>query len=86
MNDMPCVHIWADIVEINGEFHAEMFQISGEMDDEKYYRIDDFIDSVANKYGVDADDVKTYMMDGIDFDPSTLPFGAECCGHHLFSI
>lgn len=80
------MHIWADIVKVNGKYNAEIFPISGEMDDESHYRIDDFIDAVANKYGVNADDVQTYVMDNIDFDPSALPFGAEYCGHHLFSI
>lgn len=80
------IHVWADIVKVNDKYHAEIFPISGEMDDESHYRIDDFIDAVADKYGVNADDIQTYVMDNIDFDPSALPFGAEYCGHHLFFI
>lgn len=72
-------YVWYDIVSVNGKITAEMFPISGEMD-EAYYQIDDFLEAVAKKYGVETDEVKTYMMDGIDFDPKELPFGAEACG------
>lgn len=72
-------YTWRDIVSVNGKITAEMFPVSGEMDDE-FYRIDDFLEAVAKKYGVETDSVKTYMMDGIDFDPKELPFGAEACG------
>ena len=71
--------MWYDIVSVNGKIAAEKFPISGEMDDE-FYQIDDFLEAVAKKYGVGPDEVKTYMMDGIDFDPKELPFGAEACG------
>jgi len=72
-------YTWRDIVSVNGIISAEEFPISGEMDKE-YYQIDDFLDVVAKKYGVEPDEVKTYMMDGIDFNPKELPFGAEACG------
>lgn len=72
-------YVWYDIVSVNGKITAEEFPISGEMDDE-FYQIDDFLEAVAKKYGVGSDEVKTYMMDGIDFNPKELPFGAEACG------
>lgn len=72
-------YTWCDIVSVNGQIVAEEFPISGEMDDE-FYQIDDFLEAVAKKYGVGPDEVKTYMMDGIDFDPKELHFGAEACG------
>lgn len=72
-------YTWCDIVSVNGKIVAEEFPISGEMDAE-FYQIDDFLEAVAKKYGVGLDEVKTYMMDGIDFDPKELPFGAEACG------
>ncbi|MBS5143819.1 MAG: hypothetical protein KHZ91_13295 [Firmicutes bacterium] len=72
-------YVWCDIVSVNGKIVAEEFPISGEMDAE-FYQIDDFLEAVAKKYGVEPDEVKTYMMDGIDFDPKELPFGAESCG------
>lgn len=72
-------YVWYDIVSVNGKITAEKFPISGEMDDE-FYQIDDFLEAVAKKYGVGLDEVNTYMMDGIDFDPKELPFGAEACG------
>lgn len=72
-------YVWYDIVSVNGKIAAEKFPISGEMDAE-FYQIDDFLKAVAKKYGVGPDEVKTYMMDGIDFDPKELPFGAEACG------
>lgn len=72
-------YVWYDIVSVNGKIAAEKFPISGEMDDE-FYQIDDFLEAVAKKYGVGPGEVKTYMMDGIDFNPKELPFGAEACG------
>lgn len=78
LEDMS-TYIWYDIVSVNGKIAAEKFPISGEMDDE-FYQIDDFLEAVAKKYGVGSDEVKTYMMDDIDFDPKELPFGAEACG------
>lgn len=86
----PVVHIpvyeWYDIVEINGSCHAEHFEISGKTDgneQESFYQIDDFLEAVARKYGVDTDDIQTYMMDNIDFDPQAQPFGAEACGCYI---
>lgn len=76
---------WKDIVEINGAIAAEEFPISGEMDGDSV-RIDEFITAVAEKYCVSADEVKTYMMDDIDFDPSKVPFGAEECGCYFDGV
>lgn len=79
--------IWKDIVNINGKISAEEFPISGEMElNETCYRIDDFLDAVAKKYQVDSDEIKTYMMDDIDFNPQNLPFGAEDCGCYINNI
>ena len=72
-------YTWRDIVSVNGKIVAEEFPISGEMDG-NHYQIDNFLEAVAKKYGVRPDDVKTYMMDEIDFNPKGLPFGAEACG------
>ena len=79
-------YTWKDIVKVNGEIHAEEFEISGEMDDENSYRIDDFIQAVADKYGVDPDDVETYMMGNIDFNPVLVSFGAEECGCYINGV
>ena len=38
---------------------------------------------LQKKYDVSPDDVQTYMMDNIEFDPSTVPFGAEACGCYV---
>lgn len=80
----PVVHIpvyeWHDIVEINGQHYCETFEISGAMDGPDCYQIDDFLEQVARKHNVDVDDVQTYMMDDITFDPAMLSFGAESCG------
>lgn len=73
-------YLWRDIVLIKGKCYAEEFEISGEMDNDEYYRIDEFLESVAAKHNVDVDDVKTYMMDDITFDIEGLPWGAEMCG------
>ena len=79
-------YTWKDIVKVNGEIHAEEFEISGEMDDENTFIIDDFIEAVAKKYGVDPDDVETYMLDDIYFDVQELPYGAEACGCYINGI
>ena len=66
---------------MNGKIVAEEeFPISGEMDG-NHYQIDNFLEAVAKKYGVRPDDVKTYMMDEIDFNPKGLPLWCrEACG------
>lgn len=79
-------YTWKDVVEIDGKFYAEEFEISGEMDNDNVYQIDDFINSVAKKYNVDSDDVKTYMTDNIEFNPKELTFGAEDCGCYINGI
>lgn len=74
------VYEWWDVVEINGKHYCEVFEISGEMDSDDVFQIDAFLQSVAWKYGVDVDDVKTYTMDDVQFNPEGMKFGAECCG------
>jgi hypothetical protein len=74
------VYEWWDVVEINGKHYCEVFEISGEMDSDDVFQIDAFLQSVAWKYGVDIDDVKTYTMDKIEFNANGMKFGAECCG------
>lgn len=51
-----------------------------------YYQLDDFYEAVAKKYSVDVDDIKTYMMDDIEFDPRMLPWGAEDCGCYIDGV
>lgn len=83
------LYTWKDIVDINGVCYAEEFPISGEKDgdeDDAYYQLDDFYEAVAKKYGVDVDDIETYMMDGIEFDPRVLPWGAEDCGCYIDGV
>lgn len=83
------LYTWKDIVDINGVCYAEEFPISGEKDgdeDDVYYQLDDFYEAVAKKYGVDTDDIETYMMDGIEFDPRVLPWGAEDCGCYIDGV
>lgn len=80
-------YTWKDIVEVNGKFYAEEFEISGETDAAgTCYMIDDFIQAVADKYEVDYDDVKTYMLDDISFDPDKMRFGAEECGCYINDV
>lgn len=70
-------YTWRDIVKIGDNIYAETFPISGEMDGGSHYQIDEFLQAVAKKHGVDVDDVETYMMDDIDFDARELPYCAE---------
>ena len=79
-------YTWKDVVKVNGKISTEEFEISGVMDDEDVYQIDDFLEAVAQKYGVDVDNVETYMMDDIDFNPEELPYGAEECGCYINGI
>lgn len=81
-------YTWKDIVSINGVITAEEFPICGEIEalEGTVYKIDDFYDAVAEKYGVNRDDILTYMMDGINFNPNNLPWGAEECGCYIDGI
>lgn len=76
---------WRDVVEINGKCYAEEFSISGIMENPDTYILDDFYTSVAEKHNVDLtkEEIKTYMMDNICFDPTELEFGAEDCGCYI---
>lgn len=82
-NEGAITYTWKDIVRVNGKCYAEEFEISGLMDGDDAYQIDDFLEAVADKYGVDVDDIETYMMDDIHFDPSELPWGAAECGCYI---
>lgn len=84
-------YTWKDIVYINGKVYAEEFPISGRMDDENTYQIDDFLLAVAAKYGVELDDIKTWTLDAefinqLDFEVKDLPFGAERCGCYVDGV
>lgn len=79
-------YTWKDIVKVNGKITTEEFEISGVMDNKSTYQIDDFFDAVAQKYGVDVDDIETYMMDDIEFNPKELPYGAEACGCYINGV
>lgn len=77
------MYVWYDIVEIKGKCYAEHFEISGKKDGDDIYQIDDFYAAVAVKHNVDIDDIKTYMMDGINFNVDEMPYGAESCGCYI---
>lgn len=67
----PPTYTWKDLVRIkvSGEYcyRVEEFPISGKMDDDTHYQIDDFIKSVASKYLVPEDLVDCYMLDSFEF-------------------
>lgn len=80
------IYTWKDIVKINDKIYTEESPISGKKDynnEQTIYEIDNFLEAVAKKHGVDVDDVKTYMMDNIEFDARELPYGAESCGCYI---
>ena len=79
-------YIWKDIMKIDDTIYAEEFEISGKLDGPDNYQIDNFLNAVADKYGVDTDRVKTYMVDNIKFDSKNLPFGAEECGCYINGV
>lgn len=83
------IYTWKDIVKINDKIYTEEFPISGKKDynnEQTIYEIDNFLQAVAKKHGVDVDDVKTYMMDNIEFDARELPYGAESCGCYINGV
>jgi hypothetical protein len=84
----PCSgHIYKDLVCVRGKVYAEEFPISGEMDDESVYRIDDFLDAVAKKHHCQPDEVITYLEDvwhfTTDYNVSQLSFGPKECGFYI---
>ena len=78
-----CKFTWKDIVEIDGKYYAEWFPISGITSDPDAYEIDDFLQAVAEKHNVEVANIKTYMMDNIDFNAQDFSFGAEECGCYI---
>lgn len=85
-NIFSLTYTWKDIIKINGEIYAEEFPISGEKDGNDNYQIDEFFDIISYKYGVNTDEVQTYVMDNIEFNPEVLPYGAESCGCYINGI
>lgn len=79
-------YMWKDIVQIGDKLFVEKFPISGEMDGDTHYQIDKFIEAVAEKYGVPADSIKTYMMDDITVDSALLQIAVEECGCYINGI
>lgn len=79
-------YIWKDVVRIHDQVYAEEHPISGETDALGVYNLDDFFSAVAEKYGVDYDDIETYTMDDIDFDARKVRFGAEDCGCYINGV
>lgn len=65
-------YTWKDIVKIGEEIYFVKAKISGEMDSPDIYRIDDFIETVAEKYGVDTDDVHLWTMEHFDIPVATV--------------
>ena len=86
---MKAKFLWKDIVMIKGQCYAEEFPISGETDGDEtdmYYQIDDFLEAVAIKYQVNSDEIKTAMMDNIEFNPQLMSFGLEDCGCYINGV
>lgn len=69
---------WKDIVQVDGKLYEEEFSISGLMDDENTYQIDDFLEAVAKKYDVNPEDIKTYVMDNIQLNPTEIILAGDC--------
>ena len=79
-------YTWKDIVKIGNNIFAEEHEISGEMVDSATYYVDDFMYAVAAKYGITTDDIQTYMLDRIEFNPAGLPWGTEECGCYINGV
>lgn len=85
-------YTWKDIVKIVGkldQLFCEEFPISGEMYDKNTYKIGDFIRAVAEKHGVEPEEVDTYML-GADIsgeiEGSGLAFGPDECGCYINGV
>lgn len=77
-------YVWKDIVKINDTLTVEEFPISGEMEDTATYLIDDFIKSVAAKYGVNESDVTTHMLNHFEVgEDAGLAITTEECGCYI---
>lgn len=87
---------WKDLVRINDKIYAEEFPIENVTDKDKdgcdIYRVDMFMNAVAEKHGCNVNDITTWFMDGDDFDEGadmpkgyikSFPFGAEDCGPYI---
>lgn len=84
---------WKDIVKFKKDgkvvYSFEESEISGEMDDPNTYRIDEFIDFVADKYGVNSDDISVWSIDHFNFDnilldeKLTLMLKTYSCGCYI---
>ena len=85
MKELNTKYVWKDIVMIDGKAYSEEFEISGETDS-GMYDIDDFLNAVAEKHGCNVDNIKTYMMDDIDFENKGLKFGIEECGCYIDGV
>lgn len=79
-------YIWVDIVKVGDIVAPAIHSISGLKDDDMHYQIDDFIEAVAKEYNVDTDQIKTYMMDNIDFDPSSVSIDVAQCGCYIDGV
>ena len=84
-------YVWKDIVgtEKSEKRYALSFPISGKIDVvdcTEYYQLDDFYKEAAKQLGVDSSEILTYTMDGIDFDPRTLPWGIQSCGCYIDGV
>lgn len=82
-------YTWKDIVRVHESgcfrYSMEQFPISGERDGEHHYKLDDFIKSVATKYGVSEEDVDCYLMDSFDF-PQTVGWDISTLGCYIFGV
>lgn len=81
MKEKP-IYIWKDLVLVNGVVTREVFEI-GE-DYSTSYWIGDFLKFVANKYGVEPDDVKSYALHTHTFDPRALGIKVPKEGYGLW--
>ncbi len=79
-------YTWKDVVKIGDNVYAEEHEISGETEGgilSQHYKVDDFFLAVSKKHMVNIDDIKTYMFDHIEFNPTGLEFGATDCGCYI---
>lgn len=79
-------YTWKDIVIIGDIVSPEEHEIEGIRDDDNNYILDDFYTAVADKFGVDEDEIETLMIDDVNIDIKDLPYGLEACGCYINGV
>lgn len=81
-------YYWKDIVKIKDFISSECFQISGKFDivnGKKFYQLDDFYNSLMEKYNCEYDDIELWTDTHFSFTENSniLKFDLFDCGVYI---